>query len=386
LGVGYEVEIAPSLANVAAPEWDALGNPNDPFTEHAFLRLLETSGSVGPERTGWRPCHVLVRRSGELVAAMPLYLKRHSYGEFIFDFGWAQAAYRAGIDYYPKLVSAVPLTPATGPRLLTHPAHPRKELARTLVAAATDLMHQLRASSLHVLFCTAEEQQLLVEAGLSARLSYQYHFLNAGLYGSFDDVVSALRNASRKQVRKERERARELGFALSMRPVSELSPGDVEALWDFYNRTLDQHGSEPYLTRGFFMGLPKNPRAYAALAHAPEEGGETIAGALFFHKGDALFGRYWGARRELPMLHFELCYYLPMAWGLERGLRRFEAGAQGEHKIKRGFLPNACYSAHGAAHPALDRAIAEFVVQEAGYVRRQMELTAEATPFKRSGE
>ncbi len=381
--MGYEVELVPSLASVEADAWDALCEPNDPFTEHAFLSLLEDSRSVGPRETGWLPCHILVRAAGQLVGAMPLYLKDHSYGEFIFDFGWAQAALRAGLPYYPKLVSAVPLTPATGRRLLTHPAWPRAEIARELLRAAKVATKELRASSLHVLFCTEEERALAQELGYAPRLSQQFHLDHEGELATFDDFMASLRNASRKQVRKERARAQELGLSLSMRAVSELPEKDLQALWEFYNQTIDNHGSEAYLTRAFFMDLARHRGAYAALAH---DGDEAVAGALFFHKGRNLYGRYWGARRELPMLHFELCYYLPLEWGLARGVTHFEAGAQGAHKIKRGYLPRPCYSAHFALHPGLSHAIAEFVEREAGFVREQMAVLSESTPFKRGAD
>jgi predicted N-acyltransferase len=379
--VGYEVEIAPSLASVPADAWDALSEPDNPFSEHAFLSLLETSRSVGPRGTGWLPCHILVKDGSTLVGALPLYLKHHSYGEFIFDFAWAQAAMRAGLSYYPKLVSAVPLTPAMGRRLLTHPDWPRAEVARELLLAAKAATKELAASSLHLLFCTEEERAFASELGLAPRLSQQYHLDHQGEWKTFEDFTGSLRNASRKQVRKERARAHALGLQFSMRPVAELSPADVEALWEFYNQTIENHGSEAYLTRAFFTGLPGNRCAYAALAH---DGSEAVAGALFFHKGKHLYGRYWGARRELPMVPFELCYYLPLEWGLARGVTHFEAGAQGEHKIKRGYLPTSCYSAHWAVHPGLQNAIVDYVQREEGFVREQMALLSESTPFKRS--
>jgi len=376
--VKLEVQIAPSLADVSASEWDALCAANDPFMEHGFLRLLEESGSVGTPASGWLGRHVLVRDGGRLVAAMPLYLKQHSYGEFIFDFGWAQAAHRAGLRYYPKLVCAAPFTPAGGRRLLVGEAE-GELLTKLLVEAAREVARREQASSLHVLFCEEQEAGRLDALALHARKSTQYHFLNPGMR-SFDDYLAALRNASRKQVRKERERARSHGLLLSMRNYGELNREDVEAMWRFYRSTIANHGSEAYLTHSFFEQLGTNPHAYAAMAH---DGEAAVAGALFFYKGSSLFGRYWGAARELPMLHFELCYYLPMEWGLARGMQRFEAGAQGEHKIKRGFLPNTCYSAHWAVHPGLDRAIADFVRDEARYIEREQELLAESTPFKR---
>jgi predicted N-acyltransferase len=377
--VEFEVEVVTSLERVDAAGWDALVEADDPFTKHGFLRLLESSRSVGA-RTGWAPCHVLVRRAGALVGALPLYLKQHSYGEFIFDFGWAQAAHRAGLGYYPKLVCAVPFTPASGARLLVHPDHDRRAVGGALITTARALLKELSASSLHVLFCSAQDAALLAEHGLHTRRSMQYHLTPGPELQSFADYSASLRHSARKQVRRERQQAQAYGLALSMRPFAELSSADVEAMWAFYNSTIDQHGSSAYLTRAFFDGLGQNPQAFAAMAH---DHAEPVAGALFFASQRALYGRYWGAARELPMLHFELCYYMPIEWGLARGIRHFEAGAQGEHKIKRGFLPAECHSAHCAAHPALDRAIAEFVRDEASYVAAEMELLAEHTPFKR---
>ena len=374
-----DVAVVTSLSSVVESEWNALVDGGDPFTQYGFLRLLETSGSVGP-KTGWMPCHLLVRRGQELVGAMPLYLKQHSYGEFIFDFGWADAAHRAGLAYYPKLVCAVPFTPASGRRLLVREGQDRRLISATLVEAARALLIELSASSLHVLFCHAEEAEFLAEYGLYSRRSIQFHFSPDEAMRTFADYAACLRHSARKQVRRERQQAQGYGLALSMRAFEELTAVDVEAMWQFYNATIDQHGSSAYLTREFFLGLSGNAQAYAAMAH---DGGEPVAGALFFASERALYGRYWGTTRELPMLHFELCYYLPIEWGLLRGIRHFEAGAQGEHKIKRGFLPATCYSAHCAAHPGLDRAIGEFVRNEAAYLAGDMQVLAEHTPFKR---
>jgi uncharacterized protein len=377
--VELSIEIVGSLADVDAAAWNALVDENDPFMDYGFLRLMETSGSVGTPESGWIPRHVLVKRDQALAAAMPMYLKDNSYGEFIFDWGWAQAAMRAGLPYYPKLVCAAPFTPAGARRMLVRPED-AEELTPLLIAAAREIAKREHASSFHVLFCTGEESARLTELGLHARQSTQYHFEHDGSLQTFDAFSAALRNSSRKNVRKEREKARSYGLTLSMRRFDELAPRDLSAIWSFYRSTIRNHGSQAYLRRGFFEGLSTNPHAYAALAH---DGDEPVAGSLFFYKGHSLFGRYWGATRDYPMLHFELCYYLPMEWGLERGMRRFEAGAQGEHKIKRGFLPNTCHSAHWAAHPGLDRAIGEFVDHEADYVDREQEMLAESTPFKR---
>jgi predicted N-acyltransferase len=377
--VDVRIEVLPGLEGVDAAAWNALVEPDDPFMEHGFLRLLETSESVGPRETGWVPRHLVAYDGQELVGAMPLYLKAHSYGEFIFDFGWAQAAMRAGLRYYPKLVCAVPFTPASGRRLLSHPQREREPIVLMLLEAARELVPALKASSLHVLFCREQESVLAAQAGLHARLSYQYHF-DAGAMNSFEAFTAQLRNASRKQVRKERAQAQSYGLTLAMRPFAELDAQQVEAMIRFYRQTVDDKGGEAYLTADFFRGLVREPNAWVALA---SDGDLPVAGALFMQKGKALFGRYWGTDRELPGLHFELCYYLPMEWALGRGITHIEAGAQGEHKIKRGFLPRPCHSAHWAAHPGLNLAIQQFVQQERGYTLRDMASLAEGTPFKR---
>lgn len=380
--VGYDIEVVGEIDRVDAADWDALVGPEDPFMTHGFLSSLERSGSVGPRRSGWQPCHILIREGERLVAAMPLYEKDHSYGEYIFDFGWANGAERAGIPYYPKLVCAVPFTPAGGRRLLVCPDHDELVLMATLVEAARELARARGASSLHVLFCTEHEHALLDELGVHGRLSHQYHWDNSGEWSCFDDFLGALRNSSRKQVRKERKRAQQCGLELSIRNASELSERDWDALWAFYNHTIDRKWGQPYLTRRFFRELserhPEN--MYAAMAH---EGDEPVAGAMFFWRGHSLYGRYWGATKYNDMLHFELCYYLPMEWGLGRGMRRFEAGAQGQHKIKRGFLPQPTYSAHWVAHPGLANAVQDFLPQEAAQVRYEIGELAKLTPFKR---
>ncbi len=371
-----EIEVISSLADVAPEPWDALCAPDDPFMEHGFLSLLEESGSVGTARSGWLPRHVLVRRGGELVAALPLYLKDHSYGEFIFDFGWAQAALRAGIAYYPKLVCAVPLTPAGGTRLLVRPDE-REALSSVLIAAAQEVARRERASSVHVLFCRADECEQLAALGLHPRHSTQYHLLNPGLFRSFDDFLGALRNASRKQVRKERERAQSYGLTLSMRPFAELAARDVAAMWTFYRRTIANHGSEPYLRRGFFEGLGRHAHAFAAMAH---DGDEPVAGALFFYKGGALFGRYWGALAEVPFLHFNVCFYKGIEEAIERRLGGFEPGAGGEHKVARGFEPTVTHSSHFLADRRLRDAIARHLIAERAAVD---EHVSEAEPVLR---
>ena len=376
------VERVESLAEIDAAEWQPLVPEGDPFVEHGFLGLLEQSQCVGDLRSGWLPMHLVAREGTTLVGALPLYLKHNSYGEFIFDFGWADGALRAGISYYPKLVSAVPFTPVGGRRLLTHPDHPRESTVKALIGAARDLTLTTKASSLHVLFCDEEEAALLAGMGLHARQSTQYHFVNQSGFSSFDAFAKSLRSSVRKNVRRERTRAQSYGLRLSMRPYGDLDAQDRAAMGSFYLRTIDNFGSHTYLTPGFFAGLAQSPHAHAAMAH---DGSRPVAGALFFWKDRCLFGRYWGSHDDLPMLHFELCYYLPMAWGFERGMRRFEAGAQGEHKIRRGLLPCTCHSAHWAVHPGLDRAIGEFVRHEARYVEHEQALLGTTSPYHREG-
>lgn len=381
--MSLRIEVVESLAGVEPAAWDRLVPAEEPFCEHGFLHALEASGSVGEPETGWLPRHVLVHEGTQLVAAMPLYVKLDSYGEFIFDWGWADAARRARVAYYPKLVSAVPFTPVTGRRLLTESGPRTEELRRALVGAARQIAADVKASSVHVLFETDDEQRSMTEAGMLPRLSHQYHWRNPGTWRTFDDYLASMRSAARKGVRRERRLAREHGLELSMRTGAELGDAEWAALADFYTRTCRAHGSPSYLTRGFFSEIRRrfSHRVAASFAH---EDGTPVAGALFFHRDHSLYGRYWGARRTLEAMHFELCYYLPIEWGLERGLERFEAGAQGEHKVKRGLLPTACYSSHWIGHAGLAEAVAEFLPREAAAIERVMdEVGDELSPFHR---
>lgn len=376
------VQWARTLADVDPEAWDALSGPDNPFVEHAFLQTLEDAGCVGTEETGWVPNHLLVYDGSLLVGAAPFYIKYDSFGEYIFDWGWAWAAERAGIPYYPKLVCAVPFTPATGPRLLVHPSADRDAVTAALAQAMRDVAEATEASSIHCLFTLEAEQDVLAQHGFAARASHQYHWLRAPQWHSFDDYLAAMRAQNRKQVRRERRRAREHGLSLSLRRGTELAPHHWQALWRFYRATTSAKGAIPYLTPKFFELLPErlSHRAVVALA---EDGDQPLAAALLFAKGKHLYGRYWGARAALEGVHFELCYYLPIEWALEHGIERFEAGAQGPHKIKRGFLPAPCYSAHWIAHPGLARAVEEFLPREAAHVRADIQALARHTPFRR---
>ena len=367
-----EIRVLRALDDVAPERWDALAGEHNPFVEHAFLSLLERSGSVGPG-TGWEPVHVVVEEAGELVGAAPCYLKDESYGEYIFDWSWAEAAARAGLPYYPKLVVAVPFTPATGPRLLVREDADRDVVRHALVDGLEALMDEVDAQGLHVLFSLDEEAAFLESRGLVRRATHQFHWRNDG-YTSFDSFLDTLRSEPRKQIRKERRKVRESGLCLEVRRGDELSPEEWRCLDRLYRSTSGRKWGSPYLTRRFFeeaAGIVGH-RAVVAFARSEDEGGKIVAGALSFEKGAHLYGRYWGAFVDVDSLHFEVCYYQLIERAIERGLSLVEAGAQGPHKLKRGFLPVVTHSSHKLKHPALHDAVLRAMRAEAGYVRDEI--------------
>jgi predicted N-acyltransferase len=372
------MRVLTDLEGVTAEEWNALCDPDDPFVDHAFLRTLEASGSVGGD-SGWTPAHITLREDGRLRAAMPLYVKTDSYGEYIFDWGWAQAAHRAGVAYYPKLVSAVPFTPAGGRRLLAADAASHQ----VLLAAVAELARETDSSSAHVLFCRAEEQALLAQHGYLPRLTYQLHWHNHD-YGSFDDFLAALRAPSRKQLRRERRLAAETGLVLRTLAGAELTEAHTDAMYRFYLNTIEKKGAHAYLTAAFFAALRGPLSHLAVVTWAERPSGDAVAGALSFRKGRCIYGRYWGTLEQHDELHFELCYYRLIELAIAEGMVRVEAGAQGAHKLKRGFMPQPTYSAHSLAHRGLRRAVAEHLVLEASAVRAEMAQLAEHGPFRRA--
>jgi hypothetical protein len=378
-----KAEIIQGIHLVAPEAWDRLVSRDDPFVEHAFLSALERSGTVGPG-TGWEPYHALVWDSGRLVGAMPLYLKDDSFGEYVFDWGWAEGATRAGISYYPKLVSAVPFTPVGGRRLLLHPAAAGDAVAAALIGAAQALAHDLRASSLHVLFLSGEEQLLLSsDYGFLPRLSFQFHWNNRG-YRTFDDFLASLRSTSRKSVRRERARAAATGLTFRTLQDGEADDRVWSALYRFYRDTTERKWGRPYLNRAFFHELrcAMGQRVVVPLA---EREGWPAAGALCVRKGSTLYGRYWGSLVDEEWLHFELCYYRPIELCIEQGWKRFEAGAQGIHKLRRGLMPSPTYSAHWFPQPAMHAAVRRYVLREAIEIRREMAVLAHHGPFRRDG-
>ena len=364
--------LAPGVGSVPAAEWDALAGPDDPFLSHAFLSALEESGSVG-ERTGWSPLPILVEEQGHTVAAAPAYLKSHSQGEYVFDHGWADAWQRAGGDYYPKLQIAVPFTPVPGRRLLG-------ERLQALLAAAEAVVEQNGLSSAHATFIAEEEVAAFEERGWLIRDGIQYHWFNRD-YGSFDDFLGALSSRKRKAVRKERATARE-GLEFVQLRGHEIGPQHWDAMWAFYQDTGSRKWGRPYLTRPFFdrIGEAMGDRVLLFLAL---RGGEPIAGALNLVGSRALYGRYWGCTEEVPYLHFELCYYQAIEWACRHGLAEVQAGAQGEHKLARGYEPVVTRSAHFIPNASFREAVARFVEGELVAVVHEIAAMREELPYRR---
>ncbi len=376
------LEIVGSIHEVDPTSWDACAGEDNPFVEHAFLRVLEEAGCLG-DRNGWYPHYVVARDAAEgpVLGVAPAFAKTNSQGEYIFDHAWANGALRAGLAYYPKLTVAVPFTPATGPRLLVHPDAPRAAVADALTGGVAELCRRLDASGIHWLFCPEDEARELAERGHLHRTTYQFHWTNPG-YASFDDFLAHLVRKRRKEVRRERRKASEHGLTIVTREGSDLTSRDWDGLWSFYRAThADRPWQQQYLTREWF-DLARSELGHRALAVIAYDGETPVAGSLSFFKGRHLYGRYWGALAELDALHFECCYYAPIAWAIERGITLFEAGAQGPHKMRRGFLPSLTHSAHRLVHPGLHDAVARFVREEGRAVRREVAAVRADGPFQ----
>ena len=389
-----------SLADIDPASWDACANPAapadsvyeeadsnyqeerfNPFITHAFLSACEASGSAIP-RTGWGGAHILVEDAeGRLLAAAPCYLKSHSMGEYVFDQGWADAYERAGGRYYPKLQISVPFTPAPGRRLLVA-AGPRAEEARAaLIAGLRAVMEKTGASSTHVTFLTKAEWETLGAEGFLQRTNKQFHFFDKG-YGDFEGFLNSLASRKRKAIRRERKDALSAGVEIEWATGKDLTKAHWDAFYAFYMDTGSRKWGTPYLTRKFFTLLSETMADRVLLIMAKREG-RYIAGALNLIGDDALYGRNWGCNEEHPFLHFEVCYYQAIDFALSRGLRRVEAGAQGEHKLLRGYEPIETYSAHAIADPRLEKAVAQFLREERREMARVIEAYAEHTPFRK---
>jgi uncharacterized protein len=411
------ISVVNGMGAVSAAEWDACANPAEsvspgselaaavqalcepsqpavtdaenpdrkphynPFVSHDFLSALETSRSVD-DRAGWRPQHVLARTSdGTLVAAAPCYLKSHSRGEYVFDAGWAEAFERAGGDYYPKLQVSVPFTPATGPRLLV-PNGPEAEAVRNALARGLiALCDQSGVSGVHVTFATEPEFRLLGDLGYLQRMDQQFHWENAG-FATFDDFLGAMTARKRKTIRRERHDALANGISVHWLTGRDLTEEIWDAFFDFYMETGSRKWGRPYLTRPFYSLIGETMRDRILLVMA-KRAGRWIAGAINFIGSHTLFGRHWGATEHHPFLHFELCYYQAIDFAIAHKLARVEAGAQGEHKISRGYMPTTTFSAHYIANPALRRAIADYLVRERAYVAAAGEELAAYAPFRK---
>lgn len=382
-----EISLLSGLSEVSAAEWDACacpeaadgGRPLDPFTTYRFLSALERSGSVGPG-TGWDARPVVVRAGGRVIAVAPLYVKSHSQGEYIFDFSWADAWQRAGGQYYPKLQVAVPFTPATGRRFLTLPG--MEETGRAaLVQGMVQIADQNDLSSLHITFCTEEEAQAGEEMGLMHRVTQQFHWVNEG-FADFGAFLGALSSRKRKTLRKERRTAQEFDGTIQAFTGDTLRPEHWDAFWHFYQDTGARKWGTPYLTRTFFDEIHRTMADDILLVLA-ERDGRWVAGALNLIGRDTLYGRYWGCVEDHPCLHFELCYYQAIDYAIEHGMKRVEAGAQGEHKLARGYLPVQTHSLHWIADAGLRGAIARFLEAEERAVEHEIEVLTDYGPFRK---
>ncbi len=380
--MSFQLHVHDSIADIGRDAWDACAAlTGDPFVSYDFLHACEASGSAAP-RQGWAPRHLSLHDAeDQVLGVMPLYLKGNSQGEYVFDHSWADAYERAGGRYYPKLLGAVPFTPATGPRFLDHPNGDAATVREALLQGALTLVDRLGVSSLHVNFPTRPEWDAMGEAGLLRRQDIQYVWRNDG-YGSFDDFLAALSSSRRKTIRRERREA-QAGLDIRVLTGADITEAHWDAFFAFYMDTGSRKWGRPYLTRDFFSRVGATMAERIALVTAFRDG-QPIAGALNFIGRDALYGRQWGALEEVPFLHFELCYYQAIEFAISRGLSRVEAGAQGEHKIARGYLPSLVYSAHHIADPALREPVARYLDGERPAVEAEIAaMTADLSPFRR---
>ncbi len=403
--VELRIRIAQSLAEVSAAAWDACaaggcepsaeltavdnsppklstrGQVNNPFVSHDFLVSLEQSNSVGG-RSGWQPRHLLLEdREGRLLGVAPCYVKSHSRGEYVFDHGWAEAFEHAGGDYYPKLQVAVPFTPVTGPRLLARPGPLAEAVRGALADALAEITSASELSSAHVTFLTEAEWRALGQRGFLQRTDQQFHWHNAG-YASFEDFLNRLSSRKRKTIKRERKEALDPGIEVVWLTGADLTEDVWDAFFAFYMETGSRKWGRPYLTRDFFSIIGEKMRERILLVMA-KRAGRWIAGAINFLGPDAIYGRNWGAVEHHPFLHFEICYYQAIEYAIAHKLKRVEAGAQGEHKLARGYLPKTTYSAHFIANPALRRAIADYLARERAYVQAAGRELAAAAPFRK---
>lgn len=376
----YHLHVVQSVNELTPEAWNSCAGSENPFVSHAFFKALEESGSA-TAKTGWQPHHLLAQdNSGHCIGILPGYLKSHSYGEYVFDQSWADAFERAGGRYYPKLQHAVPFTPVAGPRLLLA----NQNAASALISYTMYEITQKRLSSAHATFIAPEQIDIFKQAGWLLRYAQQFHWRNRG-YKFFDDFLNSLSSRKRKAIRKEREQANSTGLIIETLTGTDIQEHHWDAMWDFYQDTGSRKWGRPYLTRSFFslIGQTMADRLLLILAKRKDR---YIAGALNFIGHDTLYGRYWGCLEDHPCLHFELCYYRAIEFALERGLSTVEAGAQGAHKIARGYEPTPTFSAHWIDHPAFRTAIAHYLEQERTAVAQEIAILSESVPFRKSKE
>ena len=372
-------QVIDSIMDIEAKEWDECAGYSNPFTSHAFLSSLEQSGSVSTE-TGWLPQHIVIRdENNNIFACCPLYLKNHSYGEYIFDWGWADAYERAGGKYYPKLQSAVPFTPVTGRRLLVKDSAP-KEYYKFLVSTIIEVSRKHNVSSLHVTFPVQREWELLGKSGFLMRTSKQFHWENHS-YSTFDEFLSQLTSRKRKAIKKERESLYQNQIVYKLLTGAELTENYWDIFYQYYLNTINRKWGQAYLTRDFFSMLGER-LPNAALLIVAERDGEAIAGALNLIGNDTIFGRNWGCRENLKFLHFETCYYQAIEYAIANKLRWVEAGAQGPHKIQRGYLPKEVYSAHWIENVNFRNAVDNFVIRERKEVDYEINELMKYSPYR----
>jgi predicted N-acyltransferase len=375
------IRVSETYSAIKPQDWNNLLADSNPFVRHEFLTAIEDSGCATPE-TGWQPCPVLCESAeGDLLGALPLYIKDHSQGEFVFDFAWASAYHQAGLNYYPKLVAAVPFTPATGARLLVNPGTPRgDEIRRTLLTAAVEMTRANEASSLHILFPPEADTDLLSDQNLMLRRDCQFHWHNRD-YEDFDEFLQTFTSAKRKKTRRERRRINEYGIRFEVRHGDELDSRDWDQIMPLYRTTFIRRGREPYLNREFFERVTKSmPRSFVAILGYDDD--EMVACSLCFRSDDTLYGRYWGANRFVDSLHFETCYYQGIDYCIAQGLSAFEPGTQGEHKISRGFVPALTWSAHWLSQPQFAAAVDDYLRREGNHIDRYVDAVWDHVPYR----
>ena len=368
-----------SIDEVDVRQWNALSGTDSPFLKHEFLAALEHTGCVGG-RTGWVPRYLTLSDAQGLAAAAPVFAKTHSYGEFVFDFGWAQAYHRIGLDYYPKLSIAVPFTPATGPRLLVRPGLDFKKTASKLIAAIEAFAADNSLSSAHALFVDDQSREACEKAGWLLRRDCQFHWSNRG-YTDFDAYLETFTAEKRKKARRERRRVAEAGITFDTRLGPDMDSRLLDRIYAFHRDTFLRHGHEPYLTREFFTEVSRT-LGPALMVKVANHGGRPVACAIFFQSSDTLYGRYWGASADQHSLHFEACYHQGVEFCIEQGLSRFEPGTQGEHKVARGFEPTLTWSAHFIADRRFREAVDDFLAREGAAVDEYADAVREHVPFR----